>query len=106
MSMVTVTITEREYEFIISSREQIKTNIEEIKNIMNKFINEIIEENKEEDSRLSYNTIWNEYKSWSKKNSYSLKPFGKQPFRGEIEKIYGKMNNTTKGWKCIKIRSV
>ena len=71
------------------------------------FIEEIIEKDEEETKRLSNNTIWNEYKSWCKQNlEISKKPFEKQPFRGEIEKIYGKMNNVTKGWKGIKIRSI
>ena len=70
------------------------------------FIEERIDK-AEETERLSYNTIWNEYKCWCKKYYFdkSKKPFEKQLFRGEIEKIYGKMN-TTKGWKGLKIRSV
>ena len=50
-----------------------------------KFIDEIIEEDVSS-TILSYNTIWNEYKSWSKQNKNYRKPFGKQQLRGEIEK--------------------
>ena len=71
------------------------------------FIEEIIEKDEKETARLSYNTIWNEYKSWCKQNlDFSKKSFEKQPFRAEIEKIYGKINNTIRGWKGLKIRSI
>ena len=102
--MITITITEEEYEYIIMYRKEvIIKNIEECKKIMSKFIEECIEE--EEDSRLTYNTIWKEYKFWCKQNlEFSIKPFEKQPFKIEIDKIYGKIN--IKGWKGIKIRSI
>ena len=117
-------ITEDEYEIIQNHRKKNLREKEEEEEILEKIrIKKMLERNKkyndhlmqfieeridkaEETERLSYNTIWNEYKSWCIQEIYSLDPFEKQPFRGEIEKIYGKMNNTTKGWKCIKIRSI
>ena len=64
--MITITITEEEYEYIKMYRKEIIIkNIEECKKIMSKFIEECIEE--EEDSRLTFNQIWLEHKSWCKK---------------------------------------
>ena len=40
------------------------------------------------------------------KHSIGKHPFDKQPFRGEFEKLYGKMNNNTKGFKGLKIKSI
>jgi P4 family phage/plasmid primase-like protien len=73
--------------------------------IVGQFIDEIIEKDNSS-GRLAYNTIWNEYKSWSKQNMNSRKPFEKQQFKGELEKTYGKLNTHSKGWKGIKIRSI